>query len=100
MVEQGKVLKIIKESDWCTQIVIRKKWNNSYIVICFSAFDESKRIINQINVEKGDTIKINYHIFSKEYKNKYYTTAVIDFVKITEKKSAQLMVDMETGEIL
>lgn len=100
MVESGKVISIIKSNDWTTQVVIRKKWNNAYLPICFSANNELKRIINQIGLEVGDVVKINYHLFSKKHNDKYYTTAQIDCIKITQKKSQQLMVDMETGLIL
>ena len=100
MVESGKVISIIKSNDWTTQVVIRKKWNNAYLPICFSAFDEAKRIINQINLEVGDVVKINYHLYSKKFNDKYYTTASIDAIKITQKKTSQLIVDLETGEIL
>jgi hypothetical protein len=92
MVESGKVISISKQNDWSTQVVIRKKWNNSYLPICFSAFDEQKRLISQINLEVGDVIKINYHLYSKKFNDKYYTTAQIDFIKITQKKSKQLLI--------
>lgn len=100
MVETGKVISIINNSDWNTQVVIRKKWNNSYLPICFTATDEQKRLITQIGLEVGDMVKINYHVYSKKYNDKYYTTAQIDFIRITQKKSAQLIVDLSTGEIL
>ena len=45
-------------------------------------------------------VKINYHLYSKKFNDKYYTTASIDAIKITQKKSSQLMVDIETGELL
>jgi hypothetical protein len=99
MVEKGKVISIIKPNDWTTQIIIRKKRNNIYLPICFSAYDESKRLVNQIGLEVGDVVKIDYHLYSKKYNEKYYTTAQIDRIKITQKKSQQLMVDLETGEI-
>jgi hypothetical protein len=57
MVESGKVMSIIKSSDWTTQVVIRKKWNNAYLPICFTATDEQKRLINQIGLEVGDVVK-------------------------------------------
>lgn len=99
MVEKGKVINIIKSNDWTTQIIIRKKRNDIYLPICFSAYDESKRLVNQIGLEVGDVVKIDYHLYSKKYNEKYYTTAQIDRIKITQKKSQQLMVDLETGEI-
>lgn len=100
MVETGKVISIISSNDWTTQVVIRKKWNNAYLPICFSAYDEQKRLINQIGLEVGDMVKINYHIYSKKFNDKYYTTAQIDLIRITQKKNPQLIVDLETGEIL
>ena len=100
MVEVGKVISIINNSDWNTQVVIRKKWNNAYVPICFTATNEQKRIISQIGLQIGDVVKINYHIFSKKYNDKYFTTAQIDLIIITQKKNPQLMVDLETGEIL
>jgi hypothetical protein len=99
MVETGKVISIVKSNDWTTQVVIRKKWNNAYLPICFVAYDEPKRMINQLGLEVGDVVKINYHLYSKKYNEKYYTTAQIDAIKITQKKTNQLMVDIETGEI-
>jgi hypothetical protein len=100
MVESGKVISIIKSNEYATQVVIRKKWDNAYIPICFTATNEQKRLINQINLEVGDLVKINYHLYSKKYNDKYFTTALIDLIRITEKKSPQLIVDLETGEIL
>lgn len=100
MVETGKVISIINSNDWSTQVVIRKKWNNAYMPICFTATNEQKRIISQIGLQIGDVVKINYHIFSKKYNDKYFTTAQIDLIIITQKKNPQLMVDLETGEIL
>jgi hypothetical protein len=100
MVETGKVISIINSNDWSTQIVIRKKWNNAYTPICFTATNEQKRIINQIKLEVGDVVKINYHLQSKKHNDKYYTNAFIDLIRITQKKSSQLIVDLETGEIL
>lgn len=100
MVETGKVISIINSNDWSTQVVIRKKWNNTYVPICFTATNEQKRIISQIGLQIGDVVKINYHIFSKKYNDKYFTTAQIDLIIITQKKNPQLMVDLETGEIL
>ena len=100
MVENGKVMSILNSNDWSTQVVIRKKWNNAYVPICFIATNEQKRLINQIGLEVGDLVKINYHLQSKKHNDKYYTNAYIDAIIITQKKSTQLIVDLETGEIL
>ena len=100
MVESGKIISIINSNDWSTQVVIRKKWNNAYIPICFTATNEQKRLICQLRIEVGDVVKINYHLQSKKHNDKYYTNAFIDAIQITQKKSPQLMVDLNTGEIL
>ena len=100
MVESGKIISIINSNDWSTQVVIRKKWNNAYVPICFTATNEQKRLIIQIGLEVGDIVKINYHLQSKKHNDKYYTNAFIDLITITQKKSPQLVVDLETGELL
>lgn len=100
MVETGKVMSIINSNDWSTQVIIRKKWNNAYVPICFTATNEQKRLIIQLGLEVGDSVKINYHLQSKKHNDKYYTNAYVDAIRITQKKSTQLIVDLETGEIL
>ena len=37
---------------------------------------------------------------SKKYESKYYTNAIVEKISVVAKKSQQLEVDMETGEIL
>lgn len=100
MVENGKVMSIINSNEWSTQVVIRKKWNNAYVPICFTATNEIKRLIIQLGLEVGDLVKINYHLHSKKHNDKYYNNAYIDKIVIKQKKSPQLMVDIETGEII
>jgi hypothetical protein len=57
-------------------------------------------LIQQIKIEKGDTVKIDYYIKSKKWQDKYFTSAVVEKIKIIAKKSQQMLIDMETGEIL
>jgi hypothetical protein len=57
-------------------------------------------LIKQIRLEKRDVIKITYFLKSKKYENKYYTSAIIEKLNVITKRPEQLMVDMETGEIL
>jgi hypothetical protein len=100
MVAKGTVIDIIEVSDKVTQIVIQSKKDNLYFPICFTAYQEVLRIIKQIRLEKRDVVKIRYFIKSKKYENKYYTSAIIENLNIIAKKPEQLIVDMETGEIL
>jgi hypothetical protein len=100
MVVKGTVIDIIEVSDKVTQIVIQAKKDNLYFPICFTAYQEVLRVIKQIRLEKRDVVKIRYFIKSKKYENKYYTSAIIENLNIIAKKPEQLMVDMETGEIM
>jgi hypothetical protein len=67
--------------------------------MCFTAFIDIKRLIIILGIEKGDTIKINYHIFSKKYGEKYYTTLFIENIKVIEKNNYQLSVNLD-GEFI
>lgn len=101
MVCKGSVLDLIPVSDTVMQVVIRVKKNDSYFPIAFTAYLEIKILIQQIKIEKGDTVKIDYFIKSKKWQDKYFTSAIIDKIKIIAKKpSQQLIVDLSTGEII
>jgi hypothetical protein len=100
MVAKGTIIDIIDVSDKVTQVVIQAKKGNLYFPICFTAFQDVLVLIKQIRLEKRDVVKITYFIKSKKYENKYYTSAIIEKINIITKKPEQLMVDMETGEIL
>lgn len=101
MVCKGSVLDLIPISDKVMQVVIRVKKNDSYFPIAFTAFLEIKILIQQINIEKGDTVKIDYYIKSKKWEDKYSTSAIIEKIRIIDKKpSQQLLVDLSTGEII
>ena len=76
------------------------KKGDSYFPICFTAYRDALVLIKQIRLEKRDVIKITYFLKSKKYENKYYTSAIIEKISIVAKKPEQLMVDMETGEII
>jgi hypothetical protein len=100
MVCKGSVLDLIAMTDKVMQVVIRVKKNDAYFPIAFTAFLDIKILIQQIKIEKGDTVKIDYYIKSKKWQDKYFTSAVVEKIKIIAKKSPQLIIDMETGEIL
>ena len=100
MVVKGTIIDIIDVSDKVTQVVIQAKKGNLYFPICFTAFQDVLVLIKQIRLEKRDVVKITYFIKSKKYENKYYTSSIIEKINIVAKKPEQLMVDMETGEIL
>ncbi len=99
MVVNGTVIDIISVNESITQVVVRTKKDNAYIVIAFTCHHEITTLIRQLRLEKGDLVKVTYRIQSKKYESKYYTSAIIEKIHITQKKSEQLMVDLETGEI-
>jgi len=100
MVCKGSVLDLIPVTDTVMQVVVRVKKSESYFPVAFTAYLDVKVLIQQIKIEKGDTVKIDYYIKSKKWQDKYFTSAVIEKIKIIAKKSPQLIIDMETGEIL
>jgi hypothetical protein len=76
-----------------------QKKEEAYLHICFTAYQSIMILCKQIKLEKGDLVKIDYYIKSRKHENRWYTSAIIEKIQITQKKSIQLMVDMETGEI-
>ena len=99
MVVNGTVIDVISATDSITQVVIRAKRENAYVYIAFTCHHEITTLIRQLRLEKGDIVKITYYVSSKKYENRYYTSAIVEKIHITQKKSEQLMVDLETGEI-
>ena len=100
MVCKGRILDLIPISDKVLQVVLQVKKNESFFPVAFISFLDTKVLIQQINIEKGDTVKVDYYIKSKKWEDKYFTSAVLEKIKIIAKKSPQLIIDMETGEIL
>jgi hypothetical protein len=98
MIIKGKIIDIV-EREKVTNIIIMNKIGdtNKYAPICFTGFSEAQRIIAILKIEKGDTIKIKYHIFSKKYNktDTYYTTLFIEDIKILQKNTNQLSVDLD-----
>lgn len=101
MICKGKILNLITISDKALQVVIQVKKKEFFFPIAFIAFQEIKILIQQINIEKGDVVKIDYYIKSKKWDDKYTTSAIVEKIKIIAKKpSQQLLVDLSTGEII
>jgi hypothetical protein len=100
MICKGSILDLVSVTDTVMQVVIRVKKSESYFPVAFTAYLDVKVLIQQIKIEKGDTVKIDYYIKSKKWQDKYFTSAVIEKIKVIAKKSPQLIIDMETGEIL
>lgn len=100
MVCKGRVLDLIPVTDTVLQVVLQVKKNESFFPVAFIAFRDVRVLIQQIKVEKGDTVKVDYYIKSKKWQDKYTTSAVLEKIKIVAKKSPQLIIDMETGEII
>ena len=95
MVIKGKIMDIIDVTDKVAHIVIMHKKEEAYFPICFTAYQSIMILCRQINLEKGDVVKIDYYVKSKKYQDKYYTSAIIEKICITQKKSNQLEVDYE-----
>jgi hypothetical protein len=101
MVCKGKILDLIPVTDTVMQVVIQVKKNESYFPVAFTAFLEIKVLIQQLRIEKGDTVKIDYYIKSKKWQDKYLTSAIVEKINVVAKKSPQqLIVDLSTGEII
>jgi len=100
MICKGTILDLIHVTESVMQVVIRVKKNNSYFPIAFTAYLDIKILIQQIRIEKGDVVKIDYYIKSKKWQEKYFTSAIVEKIKIIAKKSPQLTIDMMTGEII
>lgn len=100
MVAKGTIVDIINISDKVLQVVIKFKKGDIYNHICFTAYQDVLILIKQIRLEKRDVVKITYFLKSRKHENKWYTSAIIEKINIIAKKPEQLMVDMETGEIL
>jgi hypothetical protein len=100
MIAKGTIVDIIDVSDKVTQIVIKFKKGDSYIHLCFTAYQDVLVLIKQIRLEKRDSVKITYFLKSRKHENRWYTSAIIEKISVIAKRPEQLMVDMETGEIL
>lgn len=100
MIYRGSILELRPVTDAVLEVVIRVKKNDSYSVIAFTAYKEIKILIQQIKIEKGDYVKVDFNLISKKWQDKYYLSAVIEKIIVVAKKSPQLIIDMETGEII
>jgi hypothetical protein len=99
MICRGKVSEIIVVNESVAQVIIKVKRGEIYLPVAFIALSSIKVLMQQINVEKGDTVKIEYYLKSKKWQDKYKTDAIIHSIRIIAKKPSQLLIDMETGEI-
>ena len=100
MVAKGTIVDIIDVSEKVTQIVIKYKKGDSYTYLCFTAYQDVLVLIKQIRLEKRDAVKITYFPKSRKHENRWFTSLIIEKINIIAKRPEQLMVDMETGEIL
>jgi len=100
MIAKGTIVDIIDVSDKVVHIIIKYRKGDNFIHLCFTAYQDILILIKQIRLEKRDVVKITYFLKSRKHENKWYTSAIIEKINIIAKKPEQLMVDMETGEIL
>ncbi|MDF1858301.1 MAG: DUF3127 domain-containing protein [Candidatus Pelagibacter bacterium] len=99
MVIEGYVFDKITVSEKVTQIVIRKKHNERYNYICFVAFGFVKDEIEELDIDQKDKVRIEYYIKSKKWNERYSTDAIIEKIELKERRTNQIEVDFETGEI-
>lgn len=100
MVYRGVILELNPVTDTVLEVAIRVKKDDYYSVIAFTAYKEIKVLIQQVKIEKGDYVKVDVYLKSKKWQGKYYLSAVIEKISVIAKKSPQLIIDMETGEII
>lgn len=99
MVIEAYVFDKIKVSEKVTQIIIRKKHNERYNYICFVAFGFIKDSIDELDIDQKDKVRIEYYIKSKKWNERYSTDAIIEKIELKERRTNQIEVDFETGEI-
>ena len=99
MVIEAYVFDKIKVSEKVTQIVIRKKHNERYNYICLVAFGFIKDSIDELDIDQKDKVRIEYYIKSKKWNERYSTDAIIEKIELKERRTNQIEVDFETGEI-
>lgn len=100
MVARGSIVDIIDISEKVSNIIIKYKKGDFYNFVCFTAYQDILILIKQIRLEKRDTVKISYYPKSKKHENRWYTSLIIEKISVISKRPEQLMVDMETGEII
>tara|TARA_B100000989_G_scaffold297489_1_gene283399 strand:- start:304 stop:672 length:369 start_codon:yes stop_codon:yes gene_type:complete len=90
-------------------IIITRKSNNRFFPLCFVGFSETIESIKNQGIEKTDKVKINFTArskkrISKDNKEWYSTSLIIDNIELLEKKSSiqteLVYVDSNTGEIV
>lgn len=100
MVIEGYIFDKINISEKVTQIVMRKKHKDRYNYICFVAFGWIKEKIEELDLDQKDKVRIEYYIKSKKWNERYSTDAIIEKIELKERRTNQIRVDFETGEIL
>ncbi len=100
MVIEGYIFDKINVSEKVTQIVMRKKHKDRYNYICFVAFGWVKEKIEELDLDQKDKVRIEYYIKSKKWNERYSTDAIIEKIELKERRTNQIRVDFETGEIL
>ena len=100
MICKGKILEIIVVTDTVAQVILQSKKDDTYNTTAYTAYHDIIVLLKHLMLDKGDYVKVTFSVKSKRYENKYYTNAIIEKISLISKKSQQLEVDMETGEIL
>jgi len=109
---EGKVFDVIHRSDKVWEVVLRKKHKDKIVPISFIAFSFIIEDVKRLNIKPKDRIKIQFHLQSKMFNDRYYTSAIIDKIDMLLKDTGTSNmfhtdltstpfgdVDMKTGEI-
>jgi hypothetical protein len=99
MVIEGYVYDKIQVNEKLTQIIIKKKHKELFLFQAYVAFGWLINEIEKLDIQKKDKVRIEYHIKSKKWETKYSTNAIIETIIVKERRTAQVHIDYETGEI-
>jgi hypothetical protein len=80
----------INQKDFFTQLVFKKKVKDRFGFVCYSAYGEQSKRIAELNIEKGDEVRLEYELFSKKHLENYYTTAVVQEIQLVSKSLKSL----------
>lgn len=100
MVIEGYVYDRIEVNEKVIQIIIKKKYKEIYLFNAFISFGWIKDLIIEQDIRQKDKVRIEYHIKSKKWNDRYLTELIIDKIDIKERRNNQTFVDFETGEII
>lgn len=82
MTIEGKIFEINQQSDKLWEVVLRKKHREKIVPISFIAFGFTIQDVIKLKLRPKDRVKIQFHLQSKQYNERYYTSAIIDKIDL------------------